>query len=81
MSTETPLVTQMLDARGLVCPMPTIRLGQAIRKVNVGDVIELWTDDPGSQANMTAWTKNTGHQLVSSMVEGNVYKYQIRRMR
>jgi TusA-related sulfurtransferase len=61
--------------------MPTVRLGQAIRKLNVGGLIEIWTDDPGSQANMTAWTKNTGHQLVSSMVEGNVYKYQIRRMR
>jgi TusA-related sulfurtransferase len=81
MSTETPLVTQMLDARGLGCPMPTIRLGQAIRKVNVGDVIELWTDDPGSQANMAAWTKNTGHELASSAVEGSLYKYWVRRAR
>ena len=54
---------EILDARGLVCPMPAIRLGQAIRKVSLGSVVELWTDDPGSQQNMAAWTKNTGHEL------------------
>lgn len=81
MTIETPTVVQTVDARGLVCPMPTVRLGQTIRKVNLGDVVEVWSDDPGSQANMAAWTKNTGHQLVSSAVDGTVYKYQVRRMR
>ena len=52
------------DARGFVCPMPTIRLGQAIRKVEVDQLVELWTDDPGSKHNMVAWSKNTGHELV-----------------
>lgn len=68
-----------LDTRGLVCPMPTIRLGQAIRKIDVGDVVEVWTDDPGSQDNMAAWAKNTGHELVSSDVEGDTFKYRVRR--
>ncbi len=72
---------EVLDTRGQVCPMPTIRLGQAIRKIEVGDVIEVWTDDPGSQNNMAAWTKNTGHELVSSDVDGDNYKYRVRRGR
>lgn len=81
MTTKTAPVTQTVDARGLVCPMPTVRLGQTIRKVNVGEIVEVWTDDPGSQANMAAWTRNTGHQLVSSVVDGGVHRYQVRRMR
>lgn len=71
----------VLDTRGEVCPMPTIRLGQAIRKIEVGEVIEVWTDDPGSQNNMAAWTKNTGHELVSSTVDDDVYKYRVKRSR
>jgi tRNA 2-thiouridine synthesizing protein A len=74
-------IATVVDARGLICPMPTIRLGQAIRKVNVGDVVEMWTDDPGSQLNMDAWTKNTGHELLNSSVDDNVFKYQVRRGR
>jgi TusA-related sulfurtransferase len=74
-------VAQIVDARGLVCPMPTIRLGQAIRKVAFGEAVEVLTDDPGSQANMAAWTKNTGHELISSAVDGGVFTYRVRRGR
>lgn len=77
-ATETAL---QVDARGLVCPMPTIRLGQAIRKVEIGDLVEVWTDDPGSQANMAAWCKNTGHELVAQSAGAESYRYVVRRSR
>jgi TusA-related sulfurtransferase len=70
-----------VDATGLVCPMPTIRLGQAIRRVAVGEVVEMWTDDPGSKQNMDAWCKNTGHELCGQALEGTVFKYWVRRQR
>jgi tRNA 2-thiouridine synthesizing protein A len=74
-------VAQKVDATGLVCPMPTIRLGQAIRKVEIGDVVEVWTDDPGSKENMAAWCRNTRHELVDQSFEGPVFKYRVRRSR
>lgn len=70
-----------VDARGLVCPMPTIRLGQAIRKVEVNQLVELWTDDPGSKQNMTAWCKNTGHELVEQSSDDSTFRYMVRRSR
>ena len=76
----TEVVTQV-DARGLVCPMPTIRLGQAIRKVEIGQLVEMWTDDPGSRENMAAWCKNTGHDLVQNSEGDGIYKYVVRRAR
>lgn len=81
MGTSGLTVAQRVDARGLVCPMPTIRLGQAIRKVDVGGVVEVWTDDPGSRQNMGAWCRNTGHALCDEAVEGSVFRYWVRRTR
>ncbi len=77
----TESVAERVDATGLVCPMPTIRLGQAIRRVDVGRLVEVWTDDPGSKQNMTAWCKNTGHELCDESLEGPVFKYWVRRTR
>jgi tRNA 2-thiouridine synthesizing protein A len=77
----TTEVVNQVDARGLVCPMPTIRLGQAIRKVEVGGLVEVWTDDPGSKENMAAWCKNTGHELVEQSVSETTFKYVVRRSR
>ena len=66
-----------VDVRGHVCPIPTIRLGQAIRRVPVGHVVDVWTDDPGSHANMTAWSKNTGHgRNVARHVRGGYFDHE-----
>lgn len=70
-----------VDARGLVCPMPTIRLGQAIRRVEIGRLVEIWTDDPGSRENMAAWCKNTGHELVARSADEATFRYTVRRSR
>ena len=72
-------VKETVDVRGQVCPMPTIRLGQAIRRVELGNVVEVWTDDPGSKANMAAWSKNTGHEMIASEFENGFFKYRFRR--
>jgi tRNA 2-thiouridine synthesizing protein A len=74
-------VVTEVDARGLVCPMPTIRLGQAIRKVEIGQLVQVWTDDPGSKENMAAWCKNTGHELVDNSTHDSTFKYTVRRCR
>jgi TusA-related sulfurtransferase len=74
-------VARQVDARGLVCPMPTIRLGQAIRKVEIGQLVQVWTDDPGSRENMAAWCKNTRHELVDSSADETTFKYTVRRTR
>ncbi|MPZ71046.1 MAG: sulfurtransferase TusA family protein [Actinobacteria bacterium] len=74
-------VVSQVDARGLVCPMPTIRLGQAIRKVEIGQLVEVWTDDPGSKENMTAWCKNTGHELVEHSGDDTAFVYVVKRSR
>lgn len=72
---------RQVDARGLVCPMPTIKLGQAIRKVEIGELVQVWTDDPGSKENMAAWCKNTRHELVDDGFEDGTFKYTVRRVR
>ncbi|HZK52100.1 MAG TPA: sulfurtransferase TusA family protein [Actinomycetota bacterium] len=78
---DTTQIVRQVDARGLVCPMPTIRLGQAIRKVEVGRLVEVWTDDPGSKQNMAAWCKNTGHELVEQSSDDSCFRYVVRRSR
>ena len=74
-----PKVDLVLDCRGTLCPMPVIRLSQAIKKIGVGQVIEMLTTDPGSVPDMEAWSKQTGHQLLSRKEREGVYTFYIRR--
>ena len=74
---EEPAV--VVDAKGLVCPMPIIKAKKGIDGVQVGQVMELLATDPGSMADFKAWTKSTGHELLEARDDGGTFTYLIRR--
>jgi tRNA 2-thiouridine synthesizing protein A len=71
---------QTLDCRGLLCPVPIIKLSKAIKTIEVGQVIEMLATDPGSVPDMEAFEQQTGHQVLEhSTVEGGIYRFLVRR--
>jgi tRNA 2-thiouridine synthesizing protein A len=78
MTVTTP-VAKIVDARGLSCPLPIVKTALAIRELASGDIVEVLATDPGSTKDFIAWTKTTGHALVESSVDGNVFRYLLRK--
>lgn len=70
---------QLLDAKGLACPMPIVRTKKAINTIEVGQVLEIHTTDKGSLADLTAWTKSTGHELLDSSEENGIFKFFVKK--
>jgi tRNA 2-thiouridine synthesizing protein A len=77
--TITTTVAKTVDARGLSCPLPIVKTALSIKELVSGDLVEILATDPGSTKDFTAWTKTTGHELVESSVDGNVYRYLLRK--
>ena len=69
-----------LDLKGLLCPMPVVKLAQAIKKVEVGDVIEASATDPGVLADIPAWANTSGNELVY-INQGDVIIFRVRRLK
>ncbi|OKH89686.1 sulfurtransferase TusA family protein [Thalassospira sp. TSL5-1] len=67
----------VLDARGLMCPMPVLKTKKALRDVPPGGVLKVMATDPGSVADMKAFCDMTGNILLASLVEGDVFVYHI----
>lgn len=68
-----------LDAKGLMCPMPIVKLAKKIKEIQVGQVLEVIADDPGAKEDVPAWCQRTNHELVEMKQEGNVFYFYIRR--
>ena len=51
------------DARGLLCPLPVIRLGERMREVAPGRVIVLLADDPMAEDHVRQWCRGHGPTL------------------
>jgi tRNA 2-thiouridine synthesizing protein A len=72
-------ITQMIDARGLSCPMPIVKTAQAVKLLPSGAVVELIATDPGSIKDVAAWCRATGNELIEQTSDGAVYRFVIRR--
>lgn len=68
-----------LDAKGLKCPMPVVKTSKEIKKIEIGGVLEVLATDPGSMADITAWAKSTGNELLKAEKDDDVFKFYIRR--
>jgi TusA-related sulfurtransferase len=70
---------QFLDAKGLACPMPVVRAKKAITDMDSGQVLEIHATDKGSQADIAAWAKSGGHELVQQTEDDGVFKFWVRK--
>lgn len=57
------MADKTVDARGLQCPMPVIKVAQAIGGLASGETLELIATDNGALSDIPSWSKDMGHSL------------------
>jgi CoA-disulfide reductase len=70
-------VTTTLDACGLSCPGPIMKVYKTIGEMNDGEVLEIHATDSGFAKDIKAWCDKTGNRLVSNKFEDKKFKAQI----
>ncbi|BCP64743.1 CoA-disulfide reductase [Streptococcus parasuis] len=58
-----------LDACGLQCPGPILKVKEKIDKMTIGQKMEIEASDFGFGADLAAWCQNTGNTLLSNKIE------------
>ena len=72
-------VNEVLDAKGLSCPMPIVKTKKAMTVLAAGHVLEVQATDKGSKADIKAWAESTGHQYLGTIEEDGVFKHYLRK--
>ena len=78
---ETMKIDQVLDLKGLLCPMPVVKLQIAIKKLSTGAVVEGIATDPGVMADIPAWARTSGNELVSIDQQGKEYHFIVKKLK
>ena len=79
MATTDIQATTVVDARGLLCPMPVVKTAKAMKELATGQVLKLLSTDRGSVADIPAWAESTGNQLVDWHEEGSELVFYLRK--
>ena len=70
-----------LDLKGLLCPIPVVKMAQAIKTVPLAGIIEATATDPGIMADIPAWCRTTGHKLLSMERREKVINFVVQRVK
>lgn len=60
-----------LDACGLQCPGPILKVKEKIDKMENGQVLNVQASDFGFSADIENWAKATGNKVIKNEIEGN----------
>ncbi len=77
---EEPAVTRTLDCLGLYCPEPLFQTREAIDAIEVGEILEVFSDDPAAEEDLTRFAKRAGHEVVSVENGGGQLRILLRRL-
>lgn len=72
-------VDKTLDARGLSCPMPSVKTALALETMDQGQTLEVLTDDPVSKKDLPVWAQSTGNELLGIREEDTTIKIYLKK--
>lgn len=72
--------TIKIDACGLQCPGPIMKMKKSVEEINVGDRLEIVATDPAFRRDAEAWCNMTGHKLISQSADSGKFVAIIEKM-
>ncbi len=74
-----PSEERVLDCRGLLCPIPIVRVSREMRVLQPGQVLKMLATDRGAVTDVPAWAADTGNDLVEWHEEGGTLVFVLRK--
>jgi tRNA 2-thiouridine synthesizing protein A len=72
-------ITDDLDTKGLLCPLPVLKARKRLLGMAVGDVLRVVADDPVAVVDFPHFCGEAGHDLLSAETTGTVHVFVIRK--
>ena len=79
--TEDYQIAKSLDLKGLLCPIPVVKVSKAIKDIQIGEVIEATATDPGVMMDIPAWCKSSGNEMLAMDRKEGIFRFVVRRVK
>lgn len=71
--------THKINASGLQCPGPIMKVAEGIANINDGELLEVLVTDRGFKSDISAWCENTGNTLLELSSDNKTIKAVIQK--
>ena len=73
------MADKTLDLKGLACPLPILKTKKALSELPSGGKLEVFTTDPGSVPDFTAFSEATGNKMIETTEADGVFRFVLER--
>jgi TusA-related sulfurtransferase len=70
---------QVLDAKGVSCPLPILKIKKSISGLSKNQILKVETTDPGSKNDMALWAKRTGNEILKTEEISGTFTFYIKK--
>ena len=68
-----------VDASGLNCPLPLLRLKKALMGMTSGDIVKVIATDPAAHLDFGVYADQTGHQIIGLIKESGAQIFYFKK--
>ncbi|MFI3188291.1 SirA-like domain-containing protein [Crenothrix sp. D3] len=68
-----------VDASGLQCPLPLLRLKKALMAMTSGEIVKVIATDPAAHLDFGVYTDQAGHQIVEFIKQSHTQIFYIKK--
>lgn len=68
-----------IDAAGLMCPLPLLRLKKALTTLESGHVVKITATDPAAHLDFGVFANQSGHQIIDVTKQENRQIFYIKK--
>jgi len=76
-TSEIPAV--VVEACGLLCPLPLVKTARALGALSNGSILELRADDPATIVDVPEWCAERNHVYLGAAREGRLLRFFLRK--
>ncbi|PJK16430.1 hypothetical protein CQS04_10090 [Chryseomicrobium excrementi] len=69
----------VVDAKGLACPTPIVKTRKAMNDIESGEILGIVITDKGAKADLAAWSKSGGHELLDVQEDAEILTFLIKK--
>lgn len=74
----TPAATDpLVDARGRLCPLPTLMAALRLESMSSGEKLTLRADDPTTRQDFPSWVRERGYVLTDTVEEQDSFRFTV----
>ena len=68
-----------VDAAGLHCPLPLLRLKKALKEMQSGEVVRVLATDPAAHLDFGVYSQQTGHEIIEYIRDDEQQIFYVRK--